>query len=147
MKLVVDYTRGEFKSLGDQPVPKYSWDNNAINKAARLSKMGLQEADVVPLPTYSPDLHQIIEHAIGVFKRKLLDAVMAHSGQPMTAAQARELAVEVFEKFDPQSIAANEEQLICCWQQVATPQGEYIKCQDGVRRKGRGGDWADASLR
>lgn len=147
MQLAVVDTRQQMQELGDHPVPKYSWDNNRINKSARLSAMGLQEGDVVPLPTYSPDFHQIIEHAIAQFKHALLAAVMEHSGQPMTAAKAQQLAVEVFEQFDAQSIAENEVSLVCCWQQVATPLGEQVKCYDGVWRNGTGGDWAEAPLR
>lgn len=147
VKLVVDLTKQEFKSVSDALVPIYSWDNNATNKAARLEMMGLEKADVVPLPTYSPDLHQIIEHAIGEFKKRLLALVMEHSGQPMTAARAQELAVEVFEGLDWDGIAANEEQLICCWQQVGTPEGEPVMCKDKKQRVGTGGDWAEADVR
>ena len=148
VKLVVDHTKQEFKRVTKKRrlVPKYSWDNNATNKAARL-EMGLEKADVVPLPTYSPDFHQIIEHAIGEFKERLLAEVMEHSGQPMTPATAQELAVEVFKGLDWEGIAATEPQLICCWQQVGTPEGEPVMCLDGVQRMGTGGDWAVASLR
>jgi hypothetical protein len=143
MKQVVAIAEQELQPLQ----PLYSIDNNPTNKAADISAMGLTESDMLALPTYSPDLHQVIEHTIAEFKKALLQAVLNHDGQPMTVAKAQQLAEEVFAGIKPEHIAANALKLVCCWQQVATPKGLRKKCVDGAVWTGTGGDWADARLR
>ena len=147
MKIVVDVTRPQIRALRNNLEALYSWDNNPTNKAARISGMGLKKGDVLPLPTYSPDLHQIVEHAIAQFKTELLKAVMKHDGQAMTTTRAQELAVEVFSRLDKDAIHKNGQRLVCCWDVVKTAKGEVVKCKDEIDRVGTGGDWAPADLR
>lgn len=127
--------------------PLYSIDNNPTNKAAELSAMGLTEDDMLDLPTYSPDMHQVVEHTIAEFKKKLLQAVLEHDGQPMTPATAKQLAEQVFASIKPEHIAANELKLVTCWEQIAQPEGVRFRCADGVERNGVGGDWAPTGQR
>jgi hypothetical protein len=143
MKQIVAITTAQLYPLQ----PLFSIDNNPTNKAAELSRMGLTESDMVSLPTYSPDMHQVVEHTIAEFKKGLLQAVFQHDGQAMSVAKAQQLAEEVFASIKPEHIAKNALKLVCCWQQIATPKGVRKACADGVVRAGTGGDWATADLR
>jgi hypothetical protein len=147
MKLVVEKTREKLQALHPPVEPLYSWDNNRTNASADIHKMGLTEEQAVPLPTYSPDMHQIIEHAIAQFKKELAKAVLEHDGQPMTASEAQKLAEDVFKGLDWSGIAANDQKLVCNWQVISTPEGEPVKCIDGKWHTGTGGNYPSADLR
>jgi hypothetical protein len=146
MQLVVCISRRKLRRLKPKPLhAKYSWDNNQIQAAADITKMGLRQRHRAPLPAYSPDMHQIVEHTIGKIKKDLMHAVLAHEG-PMTSATAQRLAKRVFKGISASSIHANKEKLVSCWQAIAAPAGVMVECADGKWHKGSGGDYPEAAL-
>lgn len=146
MKLVVSISRRKLHRLRHAALHvKYSWDNNQIQATTDLARMGLRQRHRVPLPEYSPDMHQIVEHTISKFKQDLMKAVLAHDG-PMTPATAQRLARQVFKGILATSIHANKEKLVSCLQAIATPQGVPVKCADGKEHMGSGGDYPEAAL-
>lgn len=55
----------QFEDIFREQGPLFSFDNPTIHISADLSSIGIDITDKVPLPTWSGDLHMVIEHVHG----------------------------------------------------------------------------------
>lgn len=86
---------------------------------------------LLPLPSYSPDLHQIVEHPFGGVKLGMVNEiykagweVVEREGMPWL----RDKVVELCERITPEQVQSGLKKLKECYQVVAAPRdsGVYI---------------------
>lgn len=129
-------------------MPKFSYDNNHSQGFASLARMGLTPQDVVPLATYSPDMHKVIEHAFGRLKPMLHKRLYEHGFPALNPLAAQELVKHTFlHGISKESIANDVGSLPQTYYAIALPQGVVGLGPDGQLHQGTGGDYPPRALR
>lgn len=76
--------------------PFYSYDNPNIHKGAKLDTLGINVAtDRVPLPPWSGDFHQVIEHIHGIMTKHYQEDMLVNP-QRKTATAHMQAFKELF---------------------------------------------------
>jgi hypothetical protein len=130
--------------------PLFSWDNAAVQRPASLDRMGITEAERVPLPDYSPDMHKVIEHMFGLLKPLVKKQVIMPSKAKVDALEAMALVKECWEYLGHRtrkSIKKDVEGLKLTWLIISTPEGEPTRAVRGKTFTGTGGGWAPKGFR
>lgn len=130
----------------------FSWDNARANGGSeQLLAAGLPADHRLPLPPYSPDLHRVVEHAIGRVKAAM-DATMlamATGGWPADAARVFQTALREAARntLDAGPIIHDAASLRLAYRVVAGEQGETVHDEDGHAWECTEGDWLPEALR
>jgi hypothetical protein len=130
--------------------PLFSWDNAAVQRPASLDRMGITEAERVPLPDYSPDMHKVIEHMFGLLKPLVKKQVIMPSKAKVDALEAMALVKECWEYLGHRtrkSIKKDVEGLKLTWLIISTPEGEPTRAVRGKTFTVTGGGWAPKGFR
>lgn len=130
--------------------PLFSWDNAAVQRPASLDRMGITEAERVPLPDYSPDMHKVIEHMFGLLKPMVKKQVVMPGKAKVDALEAMALVKECWEELGKRtrkSIKKDAKGLKLTWLIISTPDGEPTEAVGGKTLTGTGGGWAPKGFR
>lgn len=68
----------QFEPIFREQGPLFSFDNPTIHTSADLSIIGIDTTDKVPLPTWSGDLHMVIEHIHGTMTSAYQNHILLH---------------------------------------------------------------------
>lgn len=111
--------------------PKLSMDNPNFHKVHPDFCNFLEEIDekttymhLLELPSYSPDLHQLVEHPFGGVKQGMVNGLYRLSWEPARAGdmqQLRDMVVARCEAITPQQVESGLKQLEDCYKVVAAP--------------------------
>lgn len=143
---VVKASKPLLQELGHQNV-LYSWDNNKIQAAASLEKIGLRADERLHLPTYSPDMHKVIEHTFAQLKRIIVQKLAQLQPYQVTAAAAQRIVQEAFVELSTDSIRKDIESLPLAWSVISAATGVHIQGPGGRRFQGSAGGYPVAELR
>lgn len=132
---------------GGLAAPLFSWDNNKIQKSADLTRMGITAAEHLPLSTYSPDMHKVIEHAWNQIKFRVQRRLLQLGGAALTAQQAQDMVEEEVRATSCSGILKDVSSLIWTYFVIASEKGVVLKAPDGAYHTGTGGDWPPAQYR
>lgn len=144
MKIVVPMARDMMREHNLRP--RFSYDNNKIQKGARLDVMGIAADEKVPLATYMPDGHQVIEHCFAQLKAALWESIYTH-GDIEDAADAQKRVRTLFLQISKESIAKNVDKMPLVYELMSTKKEHCFLGPDGREYVGTGGDWLDAAHR
>lgn len=148
---MTDNVKGVIRELERLNKPKHrvllSWDNARPNATtAELGSLGLLPEQRLRLPAYSPDMHRVIEHQMGIMKGELHKATLArdvlHTPETLQA-----LVRATFSKLDKAAIRKDVESLHLAWQVVAGAKGQTVTFPNGREEPCTGGDWLPRRLR
>jgi hypothetical protein len=141
MRKLIAKARAAMAAKGLQA--RFSYDNNKIQATASLEAMGLRSWEKVPLGTYMPDCHKVIEHVFGQLKPKVTKMMYQTTGlQELTAVAAQELVHKCFfECITQESIYKDGMTVPVTWFVVKTDEDQMAVGPDGLYHKGSGGDW------
>lgn len=133
----VDYIKHIVESAGGW---RFSWDNAGQHKfsAEMLQARGMQW---VPLPPYSPDLHRVVEHAVGRTWRAFLKA---RRGIPKSAKpdEYMDVLVDCFQEANTSpTVASDVMGLPEVYKVISSPLGA-----DCGKYLGSAGDWPHPRL-
>lgn len=120
--------------------------NNNITEEELIQHLGGWSTDRVPLPRYSPDVHQVVEHFIGRLKQQfwqLVSAEARYQQSPATLQQAMRVA---FYNMPAAPIERDCETLPATWRVIAAEKGAKVWIR-GQLYDGTGGDWPVRALR
>lgn len=96
----------------------------------------------------SPDMHKVPEHNIRHMKRCFFERAIKKGTQKMTAAQAQDLLVQVFnEEMTAERVAKDAASLYYTMRVIAANEGACVPGKNGKMYRGTGGDWAPKELR
>lgn len=134
-----------------RPDMHFSWDNAHNNgTSAELQAAGFSTHDRMELPPYSPDLHRVVEHAIGSIKAAM-DATMltmARSGWPDQPPLAFQAALRnACNTITPAGIRKDADGLPLAWRVVAGAEGQKVADTSGREWECTAGDWLPKQLR
>lgn len=122
-----------------------SFDNASIHK---LSDAQLPTGfNRVPLSTYSPDIHKVIEHTFARLKAEFHGLLYEHCVSKGVAQPAMETVRVLLERAlhkvaAAKTIAADQATLPVTLQMVATAKDVEFEMPDGRHFVGTGGNWA-----
>lgn len=148
---MTDNVRGVMRELALRNKPKHrmllSWDNARPNATtAELADLGLRQEQRLLLPAYSPDMHRVIEHQMGIMKGELHKATLArdvlHTPETLQA-----LVRATFRKLDKAAISKDVQSLHLAWQVVAGAKGQTVTFPSGKEQPCTEGDWLPRRLR
>ena len=148
MKKLVVVARQQLAKVDPNLKPIFSYDNNKIQKHAKLADMGITPEERLELPTYSPDMHKVIEHVFAILKGQLQEEMLKNNPPKMDSATAQHMVWLYFmHGISKKSIRADVKSLPVTWHIISTLDGVWAKGPDGKMYRGTGGDWADTSHR
>lgn len=100
--------------------PLFSFDNPKIHEVADLSRAGIsRQAQRVPLPPRSPDMHKVIEHCFGILSRAMNTSLMNDPSINSIQAYKAEIVRLFHTCITPQSIQADVASLIETYSYIA----------------------------
>lgn len=148
MKKLVQVAREELAKVDPNLTPIFSYDNNKIQADAKLQDMGITPEEKLELPTYSPDMHKVIEHVFGILKGQLQAEMLRTNPSKLSARKAQRMVRAYFMGgISKESIQADVKSLPVTWHIISTPEGVEELGPDGHMHKGTGGEWADTRHR
>lgn len=136
---------------------RLSMDNISIQQAA--SSCGLHRGDRIHLPPYSPDMHKVVEHAIGNLKREVYNRLYQEH-YLLTSQQVQQIVRDIFYCRDPDpktaaalkkdyidSIRKDSDDLHYTYKVISMEQGTEWLGEDKQIHRGVGGNWPPARYR
>lgn len=148
MKKLVQVAREELAKVDPNLTPIFSYDNNKIQADAKLEAMGITPEEKLELPTYSPDMHKVIEHVFGVLKGQLQAEMLKNNPSKLSTSTAQYMVKAYFmDGIHKESIQADVDSLPVTWHIISTPEGVEAVGPDGKVYRGTGGEWADTRHR
>lgn len=148
---MTDNLRGVIRALERLNKPRHRqllcWDNARPNATeAELAVLGLLPQQRLLLPAYSPDMHRVIEHQMGVMKGELQKATLArdvlHTPETLQA-----LVRDTFSRLDRAAIAKDVASLHLAWEVVAGAKGQSVVLPSGRVQPCTAGDWLPRHMR
>ena len=148
---MTDNVKGVMRELERRNKPRHrmllSWDNAHANATpAELGLLGMQKEQRLLLPAYSPDMHRVIEHQMGVMKAELHKATLArdvlHTPETLQA-----LVRATFSRLDKAAIAKDVQSLHLAWQVVAGGKKQSVTLPSGRVQPCTKGDWLPRHMR
>ena len=122
--------------------PKFSWDNNRTQGFANLANMGLKGVDQVPLATYSPDMHKVIEHVFGRLKPMVQKELLSEGLPALDTVAAQQLVKRLFlNNITTESIANDVASLPKAYFVIKLEKGVTAVGPDGHLHEGVEGDY------
>lgn len=116
-----------------------SWDNPSVHPSAETAKFcGVPTEALVELPSKSPDLHQIVEHANNRVKQGLARACTVNRYENLEFSDILDMLPGVMKTITPESIQADLANLIDCYRIVSTDEGQPVQGLDHVVGTGGG---------
>jgi hypothetical protein len=125
--------------------PLYIYDNVALQRNARYTKMGFRASDHMKTPAHSPDFNKPVEHIFNQVKNKLLQRLYAEYDTPLTPERAQKLVLEAFQSITITSIQADIESLIDTWEIVSADAGTTVHTTLNQFIPGADGDYPSSS--
>lgn len=125
--------------------PLFSYDNNRLQAGASYAKMGMDPKEHIPLASYMPDGHKVIEHFFNRFKAALWNSLY-EEGPVLSGEELQERVLKIWgQMHTPEHIAhiqKDVDSLPLTYEIIATPAGTQFTGPDGQIHEGVGGDWA-----
>lgn len=118
---------------------RFSWDNDNIHTRAHVSSLHLEQ---VKLPTYSPDMHCVVEHTVSRTWRMFKRRAALLLGPDDSVEEYKDLVTKCFEIVAlPETISKDVVRLPLIYKVISTPKGQYVG-----EYEGSGGDWPHPHL-
>jgi hypothetical protein len=148
MKKLVKVARRKLARVDPTLKPMFSYDNNKIQKQAKLADMGISPEEKLELPAYSPDMHKVIEHVFAILKGQLQAEMLRNNPARLSPATAQHM-VEVYLRhgISKEGIQKDVKSLPVTWHIICTGEGDWAVGPDGRMYRGTGGEWADTRHR
>lgn len=115
---------------------------------SRYGTARLEKGQRIRIPPYSPDINQVVEHAVGAIKDSVIDQLADESarGVEFSKASLQRIVTEAFVKFEkgqlrPGLVARNVRKLPYVWKAISLPLGEIFIDDEHHTHHGSGGDW------
>lgn len=124
--------------------PRFCYDNNHIQKAARPAKMDFHHKQKLEIPVHSPDFNKPIEHVFHTIKEELAKKIYNHLGT-VDAKLLQKWVVEIFNSIPTSSIAKDVASLKRTYLAVSTDLGRQVEVDGGGKVIGTGGDMPSAA--
>lgn len=107
-----------------------SMDNPNFHNVSKLIEFGADE--LLPLPKYSPDLHQLIEHPFGGIKQQLANRLyrLGASLVDTDMQVLMDMVVELCHQITPDKVTSQVQNLKDCYKVVAAPRTEGVTIND-----------------
>jgi hypothetical protein len=116
-----------------------SWDNDKVHQAAKLGDLHLER---VPLSPFSPDMHCVVEHAIGRTWRRFKRRAQLEMGVKASMDEYKDLLEECFNsECDTATIWADCARLPTLYKVISAPEGQEVEGYQGS-----GGGWPHPKL-
>jgi hypothetical protein len=125
-----------------------SLDNAPIHGGvAAYRELGLRSGQRLELPSLSPDVHKVAEHAIARLKQGVRQHLYKHP-DCITSSQLQAALPGIHKQVNPPEVVLKDVlSLQCTYAAIATPAGLQAPVATGANVTGTGGDWAPKRLR
>lgn len=143
-----------FKAKTDDE-PVFQMDNIRIQANipddridSRYGTAALEQGQRIRIPPYSPDINQVVEHAVGAIKGSVIDQLADESARAVNFSERslQRIVAQAFKMFEDGlichgSVAKNVRKLPYVWKALSLPLGQLFVDVEHHTHHGSGGDW------